>query len=197
MTKLLTLLILLLLNLHGKAQPYLLYQTNIQTLNVYNLSNNTWQHLSGDAYGQLVGYEISNDTLKAFLEYQGKLRTILISDPLFSSIPICKTKLNVDSLKLKWFRNYIPEYVSVSSDGKYLVYGAERYAMFNSWSKVFELNMETGQTKFIAKGKFPSYSSDDRYILYTSYYFSTPEVYDRKINKRIDLTSIKAYWLYK
>ncbi|MBL7913655.1 MAG: hypothetical protein JNL49_01290 [Bacteroidia bacterium] len=197
MKKLLTLLILLLLSLHSKAQPYLLYQTNIQTLNVYNLSNNTWQHLSGDAYGQLVGYELSNDTLIAFLEYQGKLRTILISDPLFSSIPICKTKLNVDSLKLKWFRNYIPEYVSVSCDGKYLVYGAERYAMFNSWSKVFELNMETGQTKFIAKGKFPSYSSNDRYILYTSYYYSTPEVYDRKINKRIDLTSIKAYWLYK
>ncbi len=195
--KLFNLLIIILLSHHCKAQPYLLCQTNIQTLTVYNLSNNSWQHLSGDAYGQLVGYEISHDTLKAFLEYQGKLRTIVISDPLVSSIPICKTKLNVDSLKLKWFRNYIPEYVSVSSDENFLVYGAERYAMFNSWSKVFELNMETGQTKCIAKGKFPSYSSDDRYILYTSYYFSSPEVYDRKSNKRIDLTSTKAYWLYK
>ena len=195
--KLLILLYSILLSLGCKSQPIIIYQGNNQALYISNLTNKSWKKLTDEAFGQFVGYAFNKDTLKTYFEYHGKLNTKFFIDSIFSFIPTKKTVNYNDSLLRHLFGNEIPEYISYSSDGKRIVFGAERYAMFNSWSRVYEINIETGQRIFIDKGKYPLYSADDHYILYTSYYFSTPKIYDRQNNKQIEFSAVRAFWLYK
>lgn len=93
-----TVLIVMLLMCASKtkvvAQPYVLYQGNNEALYVRNVLNGNWRFLSSDAFGNLAGYELINDTLHAYFEINGRLKTLKFSDSMFAKLSGYEHQLN-------------------------------------------------------------------------------------------------------
>jgi hypothetical protein len=65
-------------------------------------------------------------------------------------------------------------------------------------NRLYEIDFQTGEHSFIAKGKNGSYSIDGRYILYEDNKYNNYYIYDKATNKKIDyLGTEAAFWLYK
>lgn len=78
----------------GSAQPYVLYQGNNEALFVRNVATGNWQLLSSNAFGNLVGYELISDTLHAYFEINGRLKTLKFSDSIFANLSVYEHQLS-------------------------------------------------------------------------------------------------------
>jgi hypothetical protein len=104
---------------------------------------------------------------------------------------------SIDTSRVLYLSGYCHPQVSPKMD-KILIEIMDTRMFIGGKNRLYEIDFQTGEHSFIAKGKNGSYSIDGRYILYEDNKYNNYYIYDKATNKKIDyLGTEAAFWLYK
>jgi hypothetical protein len=90
--------------------------------------------------------------------------------------------------------------VSIKPDRTALLYVAEKYNFIVGYSKIYQVDVKTGNQKYLTRGSGPSYSPDGQFILYKKQFKKEFEVMDKTGSavKRLEMQPFnEAYWIFE
>jgi hypothetical protein len=109
------------------------------------------------------------------------------------------TNNSIDTTRVNYLSGYCHPQVSPKLD-KILIEMMDTRMFVGGKNRLYEIDFQTGEHSFIAKGRNGSYSIDGRYILYeNNVYANNYYVYDKMTKKKLDnYNGIQtAFWLHK
>ncbi|HEX6223192.1 MAG TPA: hypothetical protein VFZ52_02205 [Chryseolinea sp.] len=85
----------------------------------------------------------------------------------------------------------------LSPDESHFLVTGYRYNFFNSWAKLYEVNMSNGEMRLLEKNAHnPSYSPNGQYIMFSRYPHGQYYIIDRITRKKLfDYGFEDAFWL--
>lgn len=134
-----------------------------------------------------------------FVDYSAGIAILKDNEVLWNSSKATPFNKILDK-GYKPYNNSINSNPIISPDEKYILYVACKNNFLILYSKLYEVEINTGKRQLISKDGLrynPSYSSDGRYILYIRH-SNLCMVYDRENQKNLlDYGLEDAFWLYR
>lgn len=102
----------------------------------------------------------------------------------------------IDSSRYYFLGGYISP--QLSPDESSILFEVKRTAIWTASDWIVEIDFKTGEKTKIAKGIFPCYSPDGKFILYKDELYDIYYIYDKVKQKREELCSrCVPFWLYE